>query len=90
MFIYDYSNMAYIIDKYRNISKNHLMKILIAKINTNLRFIMNDFVFADLKSLSENDHKNIIKIDNDIPSEFDPAWKPNDNDFARRLKFWFV
>jgi L-amino acid N-acyltransferase YncA len=53
-----------------------------------MRGSMDKLVFTDLKSLSEDDLRNIVKIDNGIPSEFDSSWKPNDDDHAKRLKLY--
>jgi L-amino acid N-acyltransferase YncA len=49
---------------------------------------MSELIFVDIKSLTEVDLKKIVKIDNNIPAEFDETWKPNETDHERRLKFY--
>jgi RimJ/RimL family protein N-acetyltransferase len=49
---------------------------------------MNELIFVDLKSLSEQNVRTIAKIDNSIPAEYDANWKPSENDHENRLKYY--
>lgn len=49
---------------------------------------MKQLQIIDSKSLSEKALRNIVLIDNAIPTEFDPNWNPTESDHDERLKHY--
>ncbi len=57
------------------------MKRKVINLNSKIRWI-------DGKSLPSEELKKIAQIDNNIPKEFDPHWKPNKDKNDRRIKYY--
>jgi ribosomal protein S18 acetylase RimI-like enzyme len=49
---------------------------------------METLEFVDSKSLSEELLRKLVLIDNSVPADFDPEWKPTEIDHAERLKYF--
>jgi GNAT superfamily N-acetyltransferase len=49
---------------------------------------METLEFVDSKSLSEETLRKVVAIDNSVPTDFDPEWKPTVIDHVERLKYY--